>query len=76
MADIPTPERVEQFLFGSGMRLEDYFLEQSPVAEVICYRNAEGRQYDLLISDDALADAAVQRLKDLGVKIVKIGKQP
>jgi hypothetical protein len=73
MADIPMAERVEQFLFGQGMRLEDYFLEQSPVAEVICYRNAHGRQYDLLISDDALEDAAVRRLKDLGVRIVKIG---
>jgi hypothetical protein len=73
MAGVPMDERVEKFLFGQGLTLEDYYIEQSPVAEVICYRNSKGREYDLLISDDALATAAIRRLKDLGVRIVKVG---
>lgn len=73
MNEVPMDEKVEQFLFGQGLALNDYYIEQSPVAEVICYRNSQGREYDLLISDDELADAAIKRLKDLGVRIVKLG---
>jgi hypothetical protein len=59
--------------FGQGLRLEDYYIEQSHAAQVICYRNSQGREYDLLVSDDALAASAIQRLKDMGVRIVKLG---
>jgi hypothetical protein len=72
MTEVPMDEKVEQFLFGRGLALDDYYIEQSPVAEVICYRNSQGRQYDLLISDAELAAAAIRRLKDLGVRVVKL----
>lgn len=62
----------DDFLFGRGLRLEDYFIEQTPVSEMLCYRNAEGRDFDLPINDSELASAVMSRLKDLGVRIVKI----
>ena len=65
--------RVEEFLFGSGLTLQNYFIEQTPVSEMICYRNAEGRQFDLLIDDVALAAGILARLKELNVKIVCLG---
>jgi hypothetical protein len=63
---------VDEFLFGHGLKLADYFIEQTPVSEVLCYRNKEGRVYDLPINDDALAEAVLLRLKEIGVSIVKL----
>ncbi|MHA6883130.1 hypothetical protein [Ralstonia pseudosolanacearum] len=37
------------------------------------YRNAEGRTFDLPINDAALAAAVFERLKGLGVQVVKLG---
>lgn len=64
---------VDDFLFGRGMRVEDYFIERTPVSEMLCYKNAEGRNFDLLINDQRLAEAAIARLKELGVKVVTLG---
>jgi hypothetical protein len=64
---------VERFLFGNGQQLSDYFVEQTPVSEMLCYRNAEGRLFDLPINDEALAAAVLIRLKELGVEITRIG---
>jgi len=64
---------VDDFLFANGMRVEDYFIEQTPVSEVLCYKNAAGRKFDLLIDDERLAAAAKARLRQLGVSVVKLG---
>jgi hypothetical protein len=63
---------VEEFLFGSGLRLQDYFIEQTPVSEMLCYRNAEGREFDLPINNPELAVAVLSRLKELKVRIVDL----
>uniref|UniRef100_UPI0023F876F0 hypothetical protein n=1 Tax=Caballeronia sp. BR00000012568055 TaxID=2918761 RepID=UPI0023F876F0 len=63
----------DEFLFGRGLKLEDYFIEQSPVSEMLCYRNAEGREFDLPINDSELSAAVLTRLKSLGVRIVRLG---
>nr|CCA86316.1 hypothetical protein RALSY_40534 [Ralstonia syzygii R24] len=63
----------DEFLFGQGLKLEDYFIELTPVSEMLCYRNAEGRTFDLPINDAALAAAVFERLKGLGVQVVKLG---
>jgi hypothetical protein len=63
--------RVEKFLFGQGLSVDDYFIEQTPISEVICYRNKEGRDFDLLIDDVELAIKATERLKELGVRVMK-----
>jgi len=64
---------IDKFLFGQGVGLKDFFIEQTPVSEVVCYRDSEGRSFDLMISDDNLAQEAKTRLKALGVRIVKVG---
>jgi hypothetical protein len=64
---------VDDFLFGEGLKLEDYFIRVTPVSEVLCYVGPGGREFYLSISDDELADAALQRLRDLGVRIVEMG---
>ncbi|MBM0103557.1 hypothetical protein JM946_02325 [Steroidobacter sp. S1-65] len=66
-------ERVEQLLFGSGLTVENYYIERTPVSEVICYKNREGRRFDLLVDDDALGTLAKRRLLELGVKVDSIG---
>jgi len=66
-------ENVEKFLFGNGQKLKDYFIEQTPVSEMLCYRNSEGREFDLPINDTELAIAVIARLKSLGVEIVRLG---
>lgn len=68
-----TLPEIDEFLFGKGLHLENYFIEQSPVAEMIGYVNAEGRAFDLAISDTELASESVRRLKELGVRIVRLG---
>lgn len=40
-------ESVDQLIFGNGGRVSDYFIERTPVSEMLCYRNAEGREFDL-----------------------------
>lgn len=64
---------VEEFLFGRGQQLKDYFVEQTPVSEMLCYRNSEGREFDLPINDADLAIAVIARLKALGVEITRLG---
>ncbi|AVR97157.1 hypothetical protein [Pseudoduganella armeniaca] len=71
MSAVPD-ELVNQLIFGNGGRVSDYFIERTPVSEMLCYRNAEGREFDLPISDAALGDAVIARLKALGVRIVEI----
>ncbi|BBA35543.1 uncharacterized protein sS8_3606 [Methylocaldum marinum] len=76
MADALLDERIESILFGQGLQVDDYFIEQTPVSEVICYKNQDGRIFDLIIDDSELAIGAMQRLKSLGVKMVRLGEQP
>lgn len=66
-------QRVENFLFGTGLQLEDYYIEKTPFSEMLCYRNAEGREFDLPINNEELASAVLKRLKALNVRIVNLG---
>ncbi|MDY7804526.1 hypothetical protein [Burkholderia stagnalis] len=63
----------DEFLFGKGLVLNDYFVEITPVSEMVCYRNSEGREFDLPINDPDLRDAVLIRLKELGVRVVRLG---
>lgn len=65
-------EKVEEFLFGSGLQLQDYFIELTPVSEMLCYRNSDGREFDLPINDSVLAAAVFSRLKELHVRVVDL----
>lgn len=64
---------VHDYLFGNGQQLSDYFIEQALGFELLCYRDAQGREFDLLIDNDDLVLAAIARLKELGVQIVRLG---
>ncbi|WP_426319513.1 immunity protein Imm33 domain-containing protein [Pseudoduganella sp. R-43] len=68
----PLPN-VDDYLFGRGLTLADYYIEQTPVSEMLCYRDANGRDFDLQINDAQLAAAVLTRLKGLGVRIVRLG---
>lgn len=62
----------DEFLFAQGVTIDNYFIEITPVSEMICYRNSEGREFDLPINDPELYKAVVSRLKELGVRIVRL----
>jgi hypothetical protein len=72
MPQEPVPE-VEELLFGSGLVVDDYYVERTPVAEVICYVDRDGRAFDLHINNEALASAAIAHLLALGVRVVVLG---
>lgn len=63
---------VDDFLLARGLRVEDYFIEVTPFSEVLCYRNAESREFDLPIRDPELAAAIMHRLRSSGVRIVEL----
>jgi hypothetical protein len=63
-------EMADNFLFESGLSVQDYFIERTPVSEMLCYRNAQGREFDLPINDEARAAAVYEKLKALNVRIV------
>ncbi len=72
---IETPETVptaDEFLFGLGLKLDDYFIERSPVSEVICFKNDDDRVFDLAITNEDLRAAALSRLIELGVRVVEM----
>jgi len=70
-SEIPrTDAEIDEYLFRNGMRLEDYFLDQRGCGELIGFRNAEGQDFHLMISD-ALGARLTARLKALGVRILK-----
>jgi hypothetical protein len=67
MSDRPTPH---EFLFGRGLTLQHYFIERTPVSEVIGFTDDNGRAFDLHISDDELALSAKSLLLELGVRVI------
>ena len=68
-----TNERVDQYLFGQGVELRQYFISRASGADCLCYTSPEGRDFYLPIDDDALAGRAIQRLLALGVRIEEAG---
>lgn len=66
--DMPTPD---EFLFGNGLELDDYFIARTPVADLVCANGGDGRDYRLLIGNDQLREAVLARLLELGVRIVE-----
>jgi hypothetical protein len=61
-AEIPD---VDTFLFGNGLSASDYFISDDGL---IGFKDQSGREFDLIIDHPRIADAAVQRLKALGVR--------
>ena len=61
----------DEYLFGRGMELEDYYIRKTPVSEKICYLGPGDREYVLLIGNHELASDALHRLKELGVRVLE-----
>jgi hypothetical protein len=59
----------DEFLFGGGAKLEDYFLDRSHGFEVLCFIGKDGREFDVRVSNEELFKSAVARLIELGVRI-------
>ena len=66
-----TPAAVEEFLFGKGQTMHDYFIEETPDAELLRYQHADGQVVELPIADAEFAAALSARLKELGVRMVQ-----
>src|SRR5262249_8882854 len=69
-----SPNSVDEYLFREGMTLANYWIERTPVSEVVCYKNLEGREFDLMISNNHCTHLIKQRLLALGVRIVEAGR--
>lgn len=62
----------DEFLHARGLEIADYFVEKTPVSELICFKNKDGRVFDLNISSVELKRAVLARLIELGVQIVEL----
>ncbi|MCD5328415.1 hypothetical protein ACFFU8_12740 [Chromobacterium piscinae] len=47
-------EQVDAYLFEDGRTLEQYFIERTSGADVICYIGSDGRYFDLIVDGDTL----------------------
>ena len=62
--DVPKTEReIDDYLFGDGLTVDDYFIDE----ELIGYKS-NGREFHLLIDHEGLATACRVRLVELGVR--------
>lgn len=64
---MPTPD---ELLFGNGLKVDNYFIERTPISEVICFESMDGRLFDLTISSEELKAKAVARLIELRVRVI------
>lgn len=69
----PQCKLAEDFLFGKGETINQYYIETSPFGDMICYICPSGQEFDLLIEDTELEATAIKKLKELGVRIIKLG---
>lgn len=62
----------DKFIADKGIKLSNYYIEVTPYSELICFRSEDGQEYDLTISDENLAVAVKNRLREVGVKVVEL----
>ena len=63
---------VDEALFGNGLSVAQYSIEQGADYEVICVTDSAGRKTDFSPADEALFEAAKARLVALGVPTVHV----
>lgn len=66
-------EQVDEYLFGQGVELRQYFISRASSGDCLCYTSSEGRDFYLPIDDDVLAGKVIQRLLALGVRVEEAG---
>ncbi|MDH5228445.1 MAG: hypothetical protein OEZ58_09210 [Gammaproteobacteria bacterium] len=62
----------DKFIAETGVEIGRFYIEVTPYSEMLCFTNEDGREYDLPISDESLADAVFSRLRELGVRVEEI----
>jgi hypothetical protein len=67
-------EFVDDYLFGKGLTLANYFIRETPYSETLCYTDSSGKDFYMPISNDELNSMALKRLRELGVKIEAVSK--
>lgn len=60
----------DEFLFGRGLQVSDYFIDRKHGPALIGFTNADGRSFDLHVSDPVLHQRALVRLEELGVRVI------
>lgn len=73
MNEVELAKKATEFLFGRGQTLESYYIEVTPYSELLCYQNGAGQEFYLPINDEELKDAVLLCLRELGVRIDKLG---
>jgi hypothetical protein len=68
-----TPEFIEEYLFGRGLQLKDYFIHRTPISEVIGFVDEQGKEFIFSIGNDELAGLMLARLKQLNAREVVVG---
>ena len=72
MLDKDMRDLADKFIAESGIEIGKFYIEVTPYSEMLCFTNEEGREYDLPISDEGLANAVLSRLRELGVRVVEL----
>jgi len=67
--DINYEQLAEEFLEERGFDLEKIYIEKTPVSEMICFIDENGREFDLPISDEKLLAAVIGHLMAKGVRV-------
>ncbi|MET1257213.1 hypothetical protein [Aliikangiella maris] len=69
------PTDLDDYLFGNGLTIENYFVRVTPFSETICYRNGEGKEFYLTVNNDEFEEKLRSRLIELGSEIVRVGEK-
>lgn len=71
--EVVSEQHLDELLFGRGMAVQDYYIEQYASGEMLCFLDSKRQALDLHFNDDDMASAQMRRLKQLGVRIVTLG---
>ena len=72
MTNHTIPVDIDDYLFGGGMTLYNYFVRVTPFSETVCYVNGLGQEFYLSISSDELEEKISRRLTELGVRRINV----
>lgn len=67
--DLRNLAAADELLFGRGMMVDDYFIDDEHGFELICFVGKDGRDFDLHVSDERLKVSAIARLRELGARV-------
>jgi hypothetical protein len=72
MVNINPFDDIDGYLFRNGMTLAEYFISVTPFSQTVCFKDQDGKEFYLSISDDMLEEKIRLRLIELGVEMVSV----